>query len=123
MQIFAYESALLFVPESSWVSLSLLLANDIHAADNLLREVPTIGLVARMELQTAGKYSDYLKEIVDFVFQRAMLVRGTLPNHDYEPAHPIGEDEDWRETDRDQENDGQEGHPWRGCLRLKVREH
>ena len=98
MQIFAYESALLFLLESSWVSLSLLLADDATAAEVLLREVPAIGLVARKELQTQGKYSDYLKEIVDFVWRRAMQVRGTLPSHDYEPAHPIGEEEDWREV-------------------------
>lgn len=97
-QVFAYESALLFVPPPTWLTLHQLLRGNVTAAEELLRLVPAIGTVARQELQIEGSYSEDLVGLVEFILERAMHVLGTLSNHSYEEATPRTDQGDWRET-------------------------
>lgn len=98
VQVFAAESALLFVPQTTWLALSKLLSDDAEVAGVLLREVPAIGTVARQEIQLDGSYSVEFKGVVKYVLSRAMYVLGSLPHHDYEKAEPVANDADWREV-------------------------
>lgn len=97
-QVLAYESALLFVPQSTWLALRMLMSGDETAAAVLLREVPAIGVVARDELQYYQNYSTELLGVVEFVLNRAMRVLATLSDHDPEDAVPAATAEDWREV-------------------------
>ena len=99
MKVFAYESALLFVPESSFITLACLLDGDETAGTVLLREVPAIGAVARQELQSDdGSYSSEFIGVVEFILERAKRVFASLSTHEPEPPQDLPDDGDWRQV-------------------------
>ncbi|EJD47408.1 hypothetical protein AURDEDRAFT_163623 [Auricularia subglabra TFB-10046 SS5] len=84
--LLAYESVLQFAPRDSWPSLQLVgQSGHERSAQALLRTVPALGRVLRLELQQDKKISVELKDVAAFVVQRATRARASLAanNPDY----------------------------------------
>ncbi|KAH7100812.1 hypothetical protein BKA62DRAFT_600832, partial [Auriculariales sp. MPI-PUGE-AT-0066] len=84
-QIFAYESILQFMPEHSFNAVHWLLADDEDAAAALLGTVPALGVIARLEIQTLGRYTRETKRIAAWLMERSATVRAKLPTHEPDP--------------------------------------
>jgi hypothetical protein len=99
LKIFAYESVLQFLPETSWVDVAWLLDGEELGAKTLIKSVPALGTVARLEYQTYSTYTDTTSDIANWLLDRATFVRALLPKHHPDEARPRTEDsEDPREV-------------------------
>ena len=87
-QVFAYESILMFVPESTWIALGGIVNGDEKASDDLISNVPTLSIVTKLEWAVYSDYTDETKEIVDWLLKRAAYVQQTLPKYKADPAVP-----------------------------------
>ncbi|KAH7065644.1 hypothetical protein BKA62DRAFT_779474 [Auriculariales sp. MPI-PUGE-AT-0066] len=65
-----------FMPESTFVSVHWLLADEPDAAAALLASVPALGVIARMEQQALGNYTAETKEIASWLMRRSATIQG-----------------------------------------------
>lgn len=102
-QLLAYESVLQFAPPASWPVLKALHeeANDCtHYAHALLRLVPALAVVIRIECQANQvkiMCSDSLRWLAGWLFERATSTFKSLSQHEPEPPQTLP-DTDWREV-------------------------